>query len=153
MKKHSLKLSVLTVLVFAAATLVSSFAQEAQWLTDKAKALEKAKAENKAVLMDFTGSDWCGWCIKMKKETLDSKEFAAYAAKNLVLLEVDFPNAKPQSAELKAQNEGLKQKYGIDGFPTFVLIDKTGKELGKAEGYVEGGPGAFIAKLEGFAKK
>jgi len=152
MKTYFLKVSVLAVLVFATAAVVSTFAQEAEWLTDKAKALEKAKAENKAVLMDFTGSDWCGWCIKMKKETLDSKEFMAYAAKHLVLLEVDFPNAKPQSAELKAQNEQLKQQYGVDGFPTFVLINKEGKELGKEVGYVEGGPGAFIAKLEGYRK-
>jgi len=150
MKNHFFKLRALTILVFAEATMASVCAQEAQWLTDKAKALEKAKAENKAVLMDFTGSDWCGWCIKMKKEILDSKEFMTYAAKNLVLLEVDFPNAKEQSAELKTQNEELKKQYGVDGFPTFVLINKDGKQLWKEVGYVEGGPGAFIAKLEGF---
>ena len=137
----------------ATAAIASASAQEAQWLTDKAKAFEKAKAENKAVLMDFTGSDWCGWCIKMKKETLDTKAFADYAGKHLVLLEVDFPRSKEQSAELKAQNEALGKQYGAEGFPTFVLVDKTGKELGKQVGFLQGGPSAFIAMLEGFRKK
>ena len=125
-------------------------AGSAVWLDNYEKALAQAKAENKAVLLDFTGSDWCGWCIKMVKETLSQKEFADYAAKNLVLVEVDFPNKKQLSEETKKQNAELQTKFGAKGFPTFVLVDKDGKELGKQVGYVAGGPSAFIAKLDGF---
>ena len=146
------RITLLAVAAFTFATFASAFAGGEGWITDMEAAKAQASKEKKDLLLDFTGSDWCGWCIKMKKETLDSKEFAAYAAKNLVLLEVDFPNAKPQSAELKAQNAALKTQYAIEGFPTFVLIDKEGKQLGKEVGYVQGGPAGFIAKLEGFKK-
>ncbi len=130
----------------------TGLAQETQWLTDKAKAIEQARAQNRPILIDFTGSDWCGWCIRMKKDSLDTKEFSDYAAKNLVLLEVDFPHSKEQSEELKSQNKALKDQYGVRGYPTFLLIDKDGKELGKQVGYVKGGPAAFIEKLESFKK-
>ena len=125
-------------------------AGDAAWLDNYEKALAQAKTENKAVLLDFTGSDWCGWCIKMVKETLSQKEFTDYAAKNLVLVEVDFPNKKQLSEDTKKQNEDLKKKFEANGFPTFVLVDKNGKEIGRQRGYLTGGPSAFIAKLDGF---
>ena len=125
-------------------------ADSAAWLDNYEKALAQAKAENKAVLLDFTGSDWCGWCVKMVKETLSQKEFTDYAAKNLVLVEVDFPNKKQLSEETKKQNTELKTKFEAKGYPTFVLVDKDGKELGRQRGYLTGGPAAFIAKLDGF---
>lgn len=137
----------LTATTFLAGSL---HAEDATWLTNYEKALVQAKAENKAVLLDFTGSDWCGWCIKMVKDTLSQKEFTDYAAKNLVLVEVDFPNKKEQTDEVKKQNAELQKKFDAKGFPTFVLVDKTGKELGRQRGYLEGGPSAFIAKLDGF---
>jgi thioredoxin-related protein len=124
-------------------------AAEAEWLTDLPKALAKAKAENKKVLLDFTGSDWCGWCIKFNKEVLSKPEFIEYAAKNLVLVEVDSPK-KQLPANLKKANESLKSKYNVNGFPTFVVLNSQGKEVGRQEGYAKGGPSAFIAKLEGF---
>ncbi len=128
-------------------------AAEAAWLTDLAKAQTQAKAENKIVLMDFTGSDWCGWCKKFKKEVFDSAEFQTYAAKNVVLVEVDFPHNKVQSDDLKKANKALSAKYKIHGFPSLVVLDKDGKEIGRQGGYAEGGPKAFIAKLEKFKKK
>jgi protein disulfide-isomerase len=128
----------------------TSRAEDGTWLTNYDKALALAKAENKAVLLDFTGSDWCGWCIKMVKETLSQKEFTDYAAKNLILVEVDFPNKKEQSEEIKAKNAELKKKFEVKGYPTFVLVDKDGKQLGMQVGYLEGGPSAFMAKLDGF---
>jgi len=127
-------------------------AAEAPWLTDLPQAQTQAKAENKIVLMDFTGSDWCGWCIKFKKEVLDTAEFQAYAAKNVVLVELDYPSKKVQSDDLKAANAALKGQYKINGYPTLVVLDKDGKEIGRQVGYSEGGPAAFIAKLEGFKK-
>src|ERR1041385_2205577 len=107
------------------------------WETDYGKALATAKAENKPVLLDFTGSDWCGPCIELRKRVLSSKAFVAYAAKNLVLVEVDYPQRKKQSAELKKQNETLGKQYGIDekGFPTIVLLDPAGKVIREFSGY------------------
>ena len=127
-------------------------AAEATWLTDLPKAQAQAKTENKIVLMDFTGSDWCGWCIKFKKEVLDTAEFQAYAAKNVVLVELDFPHKKVQADDLKKANAALNQQYKINGYPTLVVLDKNGKEIGRQVGYAEGGPKAFIAKLEGYQK-
>ena len=127
-------------------------AAESTWLTDLPKAEAQAKAENKIVLVDFTGSDWCGWCIKFKKEVLDTAEFQEYAAKNVVLVELDFPRKKGQSAELKSANAALNKQYKVGGYPTLVVLDKDGKEIGRQEGYAAGGPKAFIEKLEGFKK-
>ena len=130
--------------------VASAFSQEAGWTDDYTKAVAQAKAENKAILLDFTGSDWCGWCMKMKQETLDTPQFTAYAQKNLVLVTVDFPHKTPQTPAVKLQNEKLNARYQADGFPTYVLIDKFGRELGRQSGYLAGGPTAFIAKLGKF---
>ena len=126
---------------------------EVTWLTDLPAAQKKAKDEKKLVLMDFTGSDWCGWCIKLNKEVFSTKEFADYAKDNLVLVELDFPNKKKQSAELKKANQALKQKYGADGFPTIVVLNSEGKQVWKQVGYMPGGPTAWIAKLDEAKKK
>ncbi len=130
--------------------LLQAGAAELNWLTDLPQAQAQAKKENKQVLMDFTGSDWCGYCIKFNKEVFSTPEFAEYAAKNLVLVEVDFPRKKAQSAELKKANQALGSKYKAEGYPTLVVLSKDGKEVGRQGGYAAGGPKAFIAKLEGF---
>ena len=143
----------LLITLLAATAYWQVNAAESTWLTDLPKAEAQAKAENKMVLMDFTGSDWCGWCIKFKKDVLDTPEFHAYAAKNLVLVELDYPNKKPQSDQLKKTNSMLSKKYKVSGFPTLVVLDKDGNEIGRQVGYAEGGPKAFIAKIESFKKK
>ena len=125
----------------------SAFAQQATWTEDYTKATTQAQAENKAILLDFTGSDWCGWCMKMKKESLDTPQFNAYAKQNLVLVTVDFPRQKVLSPAVKKQNDTLNAKYHADGFPTFVLVDKTGREIWRQSGYLAGGPTAFIAAM------
>jgi protein disulfide-isomerase len=118
----------------------------AGWDDDYDKAVAKAKAEKKMILLDFTGSDWCGWCIKLDKEVFSKKEFKDYAKDNLVLVEVDFPNSKPQSKKLKEQNQKLQKEHGIQGYPTIIVLNAEGQKVGKL-GYQEGGPGPFIAKL------
>ena len=128
-------------------------ASEGEWLTDLPKALERAKTEKKMVLLDFTGSDWCGWCIRFNKEVLSTSDFKDYAAKNLVLVELDYPSRKKLSAELVKANAALKEKYKVDGFPTFVVLNGEGREVGRQVGYLAGGPKAFIAKLDDFKKK
>jgi protein disulfide-isomerase len=141
------------IAVLAATLLWQANAAEGTWLTDLPQAQAQAKADNKIILMDFTGSDWCGWCIKFKKEVLDTQAFRDYAAKSVVLVELDFPNKKEQTADLKKANSALKSKYQISGFPTLVVLDQNGKEIGRQVGYAEGGPKAFIAKLQEFKSK
>jgi len=126
-------------------------AAEAEWVTDLPKAQARAKEEKKLVLLDFTGSDWCGWCIKLHKEVFSQAQFTEYAKKNLVLVEVDFPNKKKQSAELKKANAALQKKYDIKGYPTIIVLDGEGKKVGEL-GYQPGGPKAFIAELEKLKK-
>jgi len=133
--------------VVASLVVVAANAAELNWLTSLPEAQAKAKAENKLVLMDFTGSDWCGWCIKLNKEIFSQPEFAAYADKNLVLVELDFPNKKPQSDDLKAANKALAKEYGIRGYPTIIVLNSAGEQVGKL-GYMKGGPEAFIAELD-----
>ena len=121
--------------------------QAAEWLTDFPAALAKAKAENKLVLMDFTGSDWCPGCIALHKAVFTSKAFEAYADKNLVLVEVDFPDRKKQSKELEKANQALKSEFKVDGFPTVILVGADRKELKKIEGYSGEKPDEYIAEL------
>ncbi len=116
-------------------------------MTDLPKAEAKAKAENKLVMMDFTGSDWCPWCIKLNKEVFSTPEFGQYAAKNIVPVEVDFPRSKAQSAEQKKANQALQEKYKVEGYPTVVVLNSEGQKIGEL-GYEPGGPKPFIAKLE-----
>ena len=134
-----------------ALTLLPLRADDA-WMTDHAKALEKAKAENKPVVMDFTGSDWCGWCIKLDKEVFNTPAFKAYAEKNLVLLKLDFPRRKALPPALKKQNEELASKHGIRGYPTIIVLNPEGNPIGQL-GYRPGGPQAWIAELEKSTKK
>ncbi len=117
------------------------------WLTQYDSALAQANAENKVVLMDFSGSDWCGWCKKLDREIFGTAEFMDYADKKLVLLKVDFPKKARLSAEPEKQNMDLARKYGIEGFPTVILLDSAENVVGTL-GYIQGGPKAFIAELE-----
>lgn len=137
----------LAVGLVACWALLQASAAELQWMTDLPKAQEKAKTEKKLVLMDFTGSDWCPWCVKLNKEIFSQPEFVEYAQKNLVPVEIDFPRKKEQSAELKAANQKLQQQYKIEGYPTVIVLDANGKKVGEL-GYMQGGPKAFIAELD-----
>lgn len=123
-----------------------------QWLTDYDAALQQAKSSKKNVLLDFTGSDWCPGCIQMDKEVLNTSQFKDYADKHLVLMRADFPISKPLPQKLQDQNDKLQEQYGIQGYPTFLLVNKNGDVLGMQMGYLTGGPSAFIAKLESMKK-
>jgi protein disulfide-isomerase len=132
--------------------LIAAFCQQAcalDWLTDLPSALARAKKENKAVLLDFTGSDWCGWCMKLKKEVFDQFDFAVYANANLIMVEVDFPRRKTLSLQQMNANENLAAKYHIRGYPTIIVLNSDGTQIGDT-GYVEGGTRAFIAELNRF---
>jgi protein disulfide-isomerase len=123
-------------------------AADSSWFTSVPDAKAKAEKEKKLVLLDFTGSDWCGWCIKLNSEVFSKSEFADYAKKNLVLVEVDFPHNKSQSEELKMANKALGEKYEVSGYPTLVVLKPDGTVVWKQVGYLAGGPSAMIAKLD-----
>ena len=143
------KLLLLCSIIFVSAGFASA---EVNWLTDFDAAKAKAKSDHKLVLLDFTGSDWCGYCKRMRAEIFSKPQFQDYAAKNLVLVELDFPRAKPQSDAVKKQNRKLASEYDIEGFPTLIVLDPEGKRVGDFVGYVEGGPDVIITALEKLRK-
>jgi len=148
-KNHRLILFAAAACVFLTALLARA---ESDWLNDYKKAQQEAKASNKFLLLDFTGSDWCGWCKKFDKEILSQSQFKDYARENLVLVELDFPRAKQQSPELRKQNQDLAYQYQVQGFPTIVVLDGDGQKLWQYDGYFPDGPAAFIAQLEKLRK-
>ena len=121
----------------------------AEWTEDYAAALTRAKNEHKRVVLFFTGSDWCGWCKKLDQEILSTQEFKTFAVENLILVKLDFPRHTPQSAPLKAQNQKLADKHDINLYPTLIVLNASGKRIGKL-GYMEGGPAGFLQKLKSF---
>jgi protein disulfide-isomerase len=129
---------------------ISTNAQELTWETNIEKAIAVSNKTNKPMLMFFTGSDWCGWCIKLQNEVLKTPEFAAWVKDKVVLVELDYPRRTPQSDELKMQNNGLQQAFAVQGYPTvwFAYAGlKDGKtnfeQIGKT-GYVAGGPSKWL---------
>ena len=111
--------------------------EELHWLTDFEAAKAQARSEDKMLLMLFTGSDWCPPCKMLDEAVFSKPEFVQYAADHLVSLEVDFPRRKPISLERRAANGQLAGAYGVEGFPTVIVLDPGSKPLGKF-GYVPG---------------
>jgi len=117
------------------------------WLESYPDALAKAKASGRPILADFTGSDWCDWCARLKDEVFSTKTFKEWAEANVVLLELDYPQVKPQSKELQKQNDDLAKKFNVEGFPMILLLNAEGVKLGQI-GYEPGGPKTWIAALK-----
>lgn len=129
--------------------------QELKWYTDVKEAITESNKAHKPMLMFFTGSDWCGWCIRLQNEVLTTPEFKRWAAENVVLVELDYPRRTPQTPEIKTQNNELQQAFGIQGFPTIYFTSAEAKDgkvnfkgLGQT-GYVAGGPIAWLAVADG----
>jgi len=150
MKNAAMKKIVRGLLACLAVWQVS--AAEEGWLTDLSKAQEQAKTDHKMVLMDFNGSDWCPPCKALRKNVLSSTEFMAFAKKNLVLVDVDFPTHKELPKSQKEANAALAQKFGVDGFPTVVVLNSDGKEIKKSVGYDGQSAKQFIAELQKLQK-
>lgn len=119
------------------------------WRTDFEGALETAREEGRAVLLDFTGSDWCVWCHRLEDEVFTKDAFLDYARESLVLVRVDFPRRTKLPPEVEAQNKALDDRYGVTGYPTIVLIDAQGTEIGRL-GYIQGGAKTFVRALKRF---
>lgn len=131
----------------SSASELSGPVSEAVWMTNYNAAIAQARQENKMLLMDFTGSDWCSWCIKLDKEIFSTNEFKSYASKNLVLLKLDFPKSKQLPVDEIRQNQLLAQTYQIQGYPTVIVLNSSGAKVGTL-GYMRGGPSEFIASLD-----
>lgn len=133
-------------------TLSSAMAQDSGplWHTNVMEAVDRSVAENKPLLFFFTGSDWCGWCKKLQAEVFFKPEFAEWAKKNVVLVELDFPRRTPIAPEIQQQNAELQQMFQVRGYPTIWMVNPSKQDnnvnfakLGST-GYVAGGPAAWI---------
>jgi len=111
-------------------------------------AITRARTDNKIVLLDFTGSDWCPPCKELQKEVFSQPDFQAYAATNLIFLVVDFPTGFHLPPDTSATNDLLSQKFDIQGFPTLVALNGEGKQIWQHVGFMEGGPKALISALD-----
>ncbi len=149
MKKITLILLTLLFTVIACSDNKTQTTDDLNWTTDLEKAIETAKTENKSVLVNFTGSDWCKWCFKLSSEVFSQDEFKEYADENLILVKVDFPRSILQSNETKAYNQSLAQKFGVQGFPTIIIINSSGKPVAKT-GYQAGGAGNYINHIKSY---
>lgn len=132
-------------------------ASDLKWFTNVNEAITVSQKEKKPMLLFFTGSDWCGWCIRLQKEVLKTSEFAQWAKKNVVLVELDFPRKPYQTEEIKKQNAALEQVFQIQGYPTIHFAKAVKNKNGQinfqglgSTGYVAGGPSAWLAVANGF---
>ena len=128
------------------------------WLINFDKAAELSMKTGKPILANFTGSDWCGWCIRLKKEVFVTPSFKKWAKENVILLELDYPRRQQQTDEIKKQNRELQQFFQVRGYPTlhiFNVVITDGKtqitSLGKM-GYLAGGPTPWIASANNYLK-
>lgn len=120
------------------------------WMGNFTQAQKEAKATHKQILINFSGSDWCGPCIRLRKEILESEDFEKYAATNLVLVRADFPRQKKNQLpkEQIKLNESLAEMYNKDGkFPYTLLVDENGKVLKSWDGFPDESPQAFVAEI------
>lgn len=136
-------------LLLLAALALASFPAVAavDWLTDLPKAQAQARAEGKHVFIHFSGSDWCGWCIKLRKEVFTKPDFEAYSKSNLVLVRIDFPRRTNQPPAIQKSNQKLAEQFQVQGYPTLLLLDAQGARLGTVN-YGHGGAKQFVADVE-----
>ena len=151
-----MKTFLFSTLLFISSSLFSQV-QKLTWHTDLEKAIEISTKERKNLMLFFTGSDWCGWCIRLQKEVFYKPEFIEWANKNVILVYIDFPrNKSKQSIELQQQNNLLQQQFGVQGYPTihFVRSEKIDGRINLSSlgqtGYRAGGPEGWIAEANSY---
>ncbi len=135
--------------VVAAYFFTSAFTP-APWLQNLDKAEQLAKSEHKLILLNFSGSDWCIPCMKLRADIFNTNVFLQYAKDNLVLVNADFPRKKKNelSKDQQKENDSLAAKYNPDGrFPFTVLLDGNGNKLRVWDGYYDNGPGNFVDEI------
>ena len=130
------------------------------WETDLNKAIGLSYETKKPIMLFFTGSDWCGWCIRLQNEVFRTETFTKWASENVILVELDYPRKKEQPQTIKDQNKQLQQMFAVQGYPTCHFVMPTPTDDGRINlaslgqnGYMAGGPDAWIAKVEEFLPK
>ena len=121
---------------------------DAEWHADYDAAVKLAKEQGKDLLVDFTGSDWCGWCIRLHKEVFAHESFETAASKDYVFVALDFPNSEEAKAKVPnpKRNDELQELHGVRGFPTILLMTADGEVFGRT-GYQAGGPDAYLTHM------
>lgn len=145
-------IQLLIATIIANVTVALPTQDEASWFTDLDRAQAIAKKQGRPLLVDFTGSDWCHWCIRLDEEVFQTKTFRDWARKRVVLVKLDFPRRKAQDLAVRRANEALAQRYGVRGFPTVLLLDHFGKVIGRT-GYRDGGAAAWVRHAEALVAK
>jgi len=148
--------SIMLTLLLSVSTLVtwSQTATTLSWYTDVSLASQAAAAENKPMLLFFTGSDWCGWCHRLQREVFNTPAFTTWASSDVILVELDFPRNKVLPQRIMEQNQMLQQQFGVQGYPTvwFVNVTKEADKLNLAplssSGYLQGGPEVWITNAK-----
>jgi len=144
------KLILIGILLILSCGKTTSGALDAEniWIDDYSVALTMSQETGKPILINFTGSDWCVWCMRLAEEVFNQAAFLRFAEENLILLMIDFPRNIKQPDEVVNNNRVLAQRYNIAGFPTIFIIDKD-EEVIATTGYRPGGVEAYIQHLEG----
>jgi protein disulfide-isomerase len=124
---------------------------EAVWMDDFEAAKARAKETGRAILVNFSGSDWCGWCKKLDREVWSKEIFQGYADENLVLLLADFPSKKKLAQKVAEQNAKLAAEFGVKGFPTVLLLDQAGGLIA-VTGYRPGGAEEYVDHIKRLLK-
>jgi len=141
-----MKTAIRSALTLAVLLFLSGAAGAAEWIEDFEAAKVKAQKEGKHLLLDFTGSDWCGWCKKLKREVFDTEVFRREVPKNFILVELDFPHQTKQADSIRRQNQELSQQFAIEGYPTVILCDAKGNLYART-GYQDGGGDPYVNYL------
>lgn len=149
MKKALLTLlSCILLSSFVASRIEAADQEQIKWLANFDEAVNQSKASSKPLLILFTGSDWCEWCVKLEDEVFKSKDFANQAGNKYVFLRLDFPAYAPQDQQLKAQNKQLQNNFNIRSFPTVLLFDPTNSQKIGVTGYRSGGGRPYVDHLQ-----
>jgi protein disulfide-isomerase len=143
------KIKIFFILILISVLLIScksTGSDNLNWEERLETAIAKAQKENKFILVNFTGSDWCKWCQKLTNEVFAQKEFENFAKENLILVKIDFPKNIEQSMETKLYNNQLAKDFSVEGFPTIFILDMNGN-VRLRTGYLPGGPSNYIFHL------
>ena len=147
MNKKIILLIIVVASVMLAYSQIAKTGSKANWLTNMEEAQKIAAEKDVPILINFTGTDWCSWCHKLRDEVFSTEEFINYANDNLVLLELDFPKKIKQSKEVKEHNNKYLKMFGVRGFPTIIVVDSQLNILTQL-GYQPGGPEKYISDME-----
>jgi thioredoxin-related protein len=151
---------ILFILFISLSAITVKAQEDMTWHTDMAKASELSMKEKKPLMLFFTGSDWCGWCIRLQKEVFKKEEFIKWAKQNVILVELDFPKRTAQEEAIKQQNYQMQQIFQVKGYPTVWLVNPEKTAEGKinlsalgSTGYVAGGPEKWLEGVNSIIKK